>query len=359
MKLSELLRKENNNLDIFRLLAACMVIYGHAYAIAPQAGRTDVVGAWLQHDYSGSLAVKIFFFLSGLVVTNSLLHKRNVLHFVIARFFRIWPALACVVLVCALLLGPWVSTLPASEYFAQAATYHYIRDNLLLSTQYALPGVFQENPLKESINGSLWTLAHEVGAYLALLALFIVGVLRRPWLAVVVGCVLALDPLLGNRLLFTWRPPLSEVDLLAPCFAAGALLALFKERIEVNIGTVLGWGVLYWLLRPSAHSFYLFYAALFFGILYLSGLAPVRRLKPAADLSYGVYLWGFPVQQTLQWLWPGQGVVFNQLVALALSLGLGYASWHLVEKRAIAIGQRLIARLQPHPENVLNLRPQR
>ena len=204
------------------------------------------------------MAVKIFFFLSGLVVTNSLLHKRNVLHFVIARFFRIWPALACVVLVCALLLGPWVSTLPASEYFAQAATYHYIRDNLLLSTQYALPGVFQENPLKESINGSLWTLAHEVGAYLALLALFIVGVLRRPWLAVVVGCVLALDPLLGNRLLFTWRPPLSEVDLLAPCFAAGALLALFKERIEVNIGTVLGWGVLYWLLRPSAHSFYFF-----------------------------------------------------------------------------------------------------
>lgn len=87
MKLSELLKKENNNLDVFRLVAACMVIYGHAYAVVPQAGYVDVVARLLGHDYSGSLAVKIFFFLSGLVVTNSLLHKRDVLHFAIARFF--------------------------------------------------------------------------------------------------------------------------------------------------------------------------------------------------------------------------------------------------------------------------------
>ena len=62
MKLSELLKKENNNLDVFRLVAACMVIYGHAYAVVPQAGHVDVVARLLGHDYSGSLAVKIFSF---------------------------------------------------------------------------------------------------------------------------------------------------------------------------------------------------------------------------------------------------------------------------------------------------------
>ncbi|WP_370600237.1 acyltransferase family protein [Pseudomonas nitroreducens] len=77
MLLSNVLRKENNNLDIFRVVAAVMVIYGHAYALLPVEGQRDIVGKLLVFDYSGSLAVKIFFFLSGLVVTNSLIEKKG------------------------------------------------------------------------------------------------------------------------------------------------------------------------------------------------------------------------------------------------------------------------------------------
>jgi peptidoglycan/LPS O-acetylase OafA/YrhL len=94
MLLQEILRKENNNLDIFRVIAAMMVIYGHAYAILPSSGPGDILTGLLGFDYSGSLAVKIFFFLSGLVVTNSLLTKRNLLQFLIARFLEYgqpWP----------------------------------------------------------------------------------------------------------------------------------------------------------------------------------------------------------------------------------------------------------------------------
>ncbi len=125
MKLSELLKKENNNLDIFRLIAACMVVYGHAYAIAPEAGQTDLIGRMLGYDYSGSLAVKIFFFLSGLVVTNSLLQKRSVSQFVISRFFRIWPGLIAVVVVTSLVLVPLITELPITEYFTRGQTYRY------------------------------------------------------------------------------------------------------------------------------------------------------------------------------------------------------------------------------------------
>ena len=64
MRLSDLLQRDNNNLDIFRLIAAALVIYGHAYAIAPQEGHSDVLARLLGYDYSGSLAVKLFFFLS-------------------------------------------------------------------------------------------------------------------------------------------------------------------------------------------------------------------------------------------------------------------------------------------------------
>jgi peptidoglycan/LPS O-acetylase OafA/YrhL len=297
------------------------------------------------YDYSGSLAVKIFFFLSGLVVTNSLLHKRNVLQFLVARFFRIWPALLFVTLGCALLLGPSATALPLGDYFHQVQTYWYVVDNLMLRTDYHLPGVFLTNPHKGIVNGSLWTLPHEVGAYLALLGLFVVGVFRLRVLALGVFVLLLVNPLLPERLLFAWRTPQFEVDLLVPCFAMGAVLALYKERISVGLGAVVGLALLWWLLRSSTYSFYFFYAALFSGILYLSGTRTLLRFKPRSDLSYGVYLWGFPVQQTLLWLIPEQSTLFNQAASLAVALLLGFVSWHLVEKRGIALGQQVIGRL--------------
>lgn len=98
--------------------------------------------------------------------------------------------------------------------------------------------------------------------------------------------------------------------------------------------------LLFWLFRSSSYAFYFLYAALFASMLYLAGQPWLVRLRLRSDVSYGVYLWGFPVQQTLQYLWPDQGLRFNQSVSLLLALVLGYASWHLVEKHGIALGQR-------------------
>ena len=319
-----------------------MVIYGHAYAIAPQSGHSDIVARWLGHDYSGSLAVKIFFFLSGLVVANSLLEKRRWLEFVIARAFRIWPGLLLVAVASAFLLGPWVSEHSPREYFSNLQTYRYVWNNIFLKTTYDLPGVFSALPHKVAVNGSLWTLPHEVGAYLVLLALFLAGVFRSSVLLLLVFVLFLLDPASGNKLLFTWRPVHPELDLLAPCFALGVLFAVFKHHLDVTTGTVAGLLLLYVLFRSSAYAYYLFYLALFSLILWLSIQPWMLRLKPGVDVSYGVYLWGFPVQQTMVHLFPDNGIRFNQGTSLILSICLGWLSWHLVEKRGIALGQRLI-----------------
>ena len=132
MQLTKILNRDSNNLDIFRVIASCMVVYGHAYAISPQIGQRDLVGALLGFDYSGSLGVKIFFFLSGLVVTNTLLENRNPVQFAIARCFRIWPALLFTVFICAFVLGPILTNSPLTEYFSNPATYQYVYKNLLL-----------------------------------------------------------------------------------------------------------------------------------------------------------------------------------------------------------------------------------
>lgn len=350
MKLTNLLQRDKNNFDLFRLLAAAMVIYGHAYALAPQAGYTDFIGSKLPHDYSGSLAVKIFFFLSGLVVTESLLKKRDIRAFVVARVFRIWPGLIALLVVTTLVVGPLVTKLPLREYFADGQTYLYLLKNLVLFANYQLPGVFLDNPYKAAVNGSLWSLRVEVAAYVSLLFLFFFGCFKANVTGIAVKCLailcvgflfFAADPIFGARFLLPWRTPNPMVDLLIPCFALGAVLAAFKESIEVNLRTLLLLCLIYWIFEDVPYSMYIFYAASFYAILYISWQPFFLKLKPPVDISYGVYLWGFLVQQVLVFAWPGQGTLFNQMVSILIAAIVGLASWYLIEKRGIALGRKL------------------
>lgn len=344
MLLSNVLRKENNNLDIFRVVAAIMVIYGHAYALLPIEGQRDIVGKLLVFDYSGSLAVKIFFFLSGLVVTNSLLEKKNVRQFLVSRFFRIWPALAVVLAVWAFILGPIVSNSSLREYFSNSAVYEYFLRGLLMDIRYDLPGVFQGNTFK-SVNGSLWSIPFEVYAYIVLIAMFLFGVFRSRHLSVVLFLVILIDPVIGNKLLFTWLPQNPEVTLLAPCFAMGALSALFKEKVEIHLSGLVGVWVLYYLFQLSSYNFYFFYLAVFYSVVFLSSRKFLVRFKPAIDVSYGLYLWGWPVQQVMIKYFSEYGIVFNQISSVVISALLGYVSWHLIESRFIRVGSHVGRRM--------------
>ena len=345
MKVSEILHKDANNLDIFRLICACMVIYGHAYALAPESGRSDIVGRLLGFDYSGSLAVKIFFFLSGLVVTNSLLEKQNPIQFVIARFFRIWPALFFTVTISALCLGAVFTNLSLDTYLKSSETYEYVYNNLAMQINYNLLGVFTENPYKNAVNGALWTLPYEVSAYIFLLGLFMVGVFNSKKIPIFIFCLILIDPVIDNKLIFTWLPKNHEVNLLAPCFAFGAILAFYKDRINIDINIFFGVWILYFIFSYSSYAFYFFYFALFFSILYISSLKFALKFKPKSDLSYGVYLWGFPVQQVMASLFSEYGVRFNQLSSILICIVLAFISWHLVEKRCINWGRVIVRKI--------------
>lgn len=344
--LSDVLRRDHNNLDIVRLIAACMVIYGHANAIvpAPLAGG-DIVARWLLFDYSGGLAVKVFFFLSGLVVTNSLLSKQCLVQFTLARVWRIWPALIAVVVISVCVIGPLTTSLNAADYWRSAETRSYLLKTLAMYIQFTLPGVF-EGQTDRAVNGSLWSLPYEVGAYVLLAAAFALGLHRRPLLAMGVTALILIDPFLPQRLLFSWRQPSPGVDLLAPCFAIGALMAVFKDRMRVDWMPALGLGILFLSFRQTPYAAYLFYGALFFAILYICSRSWMVRWRFAADISYGVYIWGWPVQQMLAHAFPEMGVNTHRVVAIALACALGALSWYLLEKPCIAIGQRMYAQWQ-------------
>jgi peptidoglycan/LPS O-acetylase OafA/YrhL len=339
--LNDILQRGGNNFDLFRLLAALLVMVGHAYSIAPEPPLQDGINTLLRFDYSGSLAVKFFFFLSGVLVTNSIIAKPDAFLFLLKRIFRIFPGLLVCLLVAVFIIGPVFTTFPLGKYFAAPETWSYLYGNFFLwNLQWKLTGVFTNHP--HGLNGSLWTLPSEMSCYVFLAIFHGLGLLKNRNVASAFYVVMIIVPYVFP----TFLPrSFQNADYTRPfisCFALGALCATNKDIIEISFPKViLLWLLAYALWDTNAQQ-YLFYIALFYTVFFVTSLPfVVRRLRLPFDASYGVYVYGFMVQQCVFAVWPHLGVHGNQAVSMAITLPLGILSWYLVEKPAIAIGQRI------------------
>lgn len=337
MYLSDALSREKNNLDLIRLFAACLVIYGHANAFLPTDSRVyDFVARWLIFEYSGSLAVKIFFFLSGLVVANSFFRNGSVIHFFLARIFRIWPALIFVLLMMAFVIGPIVTNVPFKSYIYDNETYSYVYKNILMRATYNLPGVFSGN-IGQAVNGSLWTLSYEVKSYLFFISIAMIGVFRVKFFVWLIFAISLIYPFNPFNVFFD-REINMEIDMLLPCFFSGVLMAFLKDKIKLSIFPVFGFLILFFIFKGTKISYYMFYAFLFFGILYFSTRPLIVSWRLPADVSYGVYLWGWPVQQILIHYFPGINPFLYVFTSVLISIIIGSISWFFIEKYAINFG---------------------
>lgn len=342
MYLNQLLIPSKNNIDIFRLIAALLVIYGHAPAFVEHSGRGDFVAQLLGFDYSGSLAVKFFFMLSGLLVTASFLSKPQIGEFILKRAARILPGLFVCLCISVFIVGPWFTRLNLVDYFSSAQTWNYlIHNTFLYNIEWRLPGVFDDS--KHALNGSLWTLPLEVVCYLFLAAIYGLGIWRIQWLTN--GMLLSviyisffmphlMIPLFANN---------QESHLLPGCFALGALFAGNKNRILINTQGVLALVLLTTLLWGSGLKTVAFYVTFFYCCLYLSCQKfIVEKLKMPADPSYGVYIYGFVIQQCLAHIFPTHGILFNQVFSAVIALAIGLLSWYWVEKPSISFVKKIL-----------------
>lgn len=340
--LSDILQREGNNFDLLRLFAAFAVIVGHAYAIAPQPPLQDAVLTWLHFDYSGSLAIKFFFFLSGLLVTDSIIRRPAPIQFLARRALRIFPGLIACLMVSVFIVGPVFTTLSIGDYFSQADTWTYLlKNSLLVDLQWKLPGVFSES--KYGLNGSLWTLPYESICYLYIAIFCGLGLFSIRYAANLIFIGIVATAFLSPHYLprFAQNP---ESFLLPACFALGALFAINKNLIKIDLQRVaLLWIFVSLVNEPSTHIF-LFYIAFFYTTIFVASLGfVINRLRLPFDASYGVYVYGFMIQQCVRTVFPGAGVHGNQLISIILALLIGAVSWFLVEKPAIAFGGKLMS----------------
>jgi len=326
-----------DNFLLLRLLAASLVIYGHAPAITGGRGWPDIF-VWLGWgSYSGDLAVNVFFVVSGFMIAGSYLRRRHLGDFLWARLLRIYPAYLLCLLGTAVVLGAVCTGLPLHYYYGSHEVMRYVSKNVQLGKGlvWELPGVFTGNPKLAYVNGSIWTLPAEVRMYLWVALAGVLGILSRRWC-----CHLLLAALFVCGLLAPAHVPLVPLASflrLAGYFALGVFCCVNRERIPTGWWCVAVLAALAWLLHATPlypFAFALALTAFVFAFAYASPWLGCLRF---GDYSYGLYLWGYPMQQLVAHLAPRLTPAGNILLAWPLAMLLAVLSWHLVEQPALRL----------------------
>ena len=321
------MRREANFFDLLRVVAAAAVVVGHTWPLLGTGGVPTYAGISIHH-----LGVYVFFTISGYLLARSWSRAPQPLPFLTRRVFRIFPALVVTVVLTTFVIGPVVTALSAKDYWGNPQAWGYLQGVILMPT-YELPGVFHSNP-SSAVNGSLWSLGPEFCCYLALVALGLlthrVSAVMRVATAVGLAVAIFAVPITG-----TLRTTLIAVVF----FAIGSLMAELpaKFRIPAWMIPIL---VVVPLFFESAIGVIATWLLLPIAIVTLGGKRSrfATWFHRGGDPSYGMYLWAFLVQQIITGQFGVLPLWSNIVVVLALSAALGYLSWHLLEKHAIAAG---------------------
>jgi peptidoglycan/LPS O-acetylase OafA/YrhL len=335
------IKGRNQRFDTIRLFAALLVLWSHAFPIAGRRNQ-EPLARLTGLDELGGLGVAIFFTLSGYLLTVSLERHPSLLRFVINRCLRIYPALVVMCLIVVFIFGPAITNLPRSVYISHDQTIGYLITSSALRIEYSLPGVFTNNPLPNVVNGSLWSLPYEVQCYGALIALTLLPLSPR-WKATIIMVTLAVVFINRPRDigLFDKFAGLDYYHLkLGWFFFGGCFLATWRKQIYRHRLLLLGLSAawLTWLSRGTPMQWLSLWAATTCLTIWIARDTTWIPAWPdkLGDWSYGVYLYGFPIQQIAAGL-KLHDTSFTAYMVLCtiITLMCGAASWHAVEKRAL------------------------
>lgn len=343
--LSETLARDSNNFNLIRLCAALAVMVGHSYGIC--GGNSDeLVWHFTHRESFGSMAVYAFFLISGLLVSASYARQSSSLRFVGLRAARIWPGAIVCALFTALVVGPLFTSVSLADYFSSSATHRWLVQNMSLIGHLGgpLPGVFDRNPLAIFVNGPVWTLPIELECYAIVLIAGLLGLganSRRGTLLVVavVGMIfwhfvkhppvhITLGGFFFRAILYSFYP--------VPFFLLGMLLYPFREWVVLHWLPALSLLGIYVALRFTTVGAILLYPAFAYGLLWVASIRRLRWLKPKYDYSYGIYLYGFVIQQGVEAVNPGLNNYVSVAIAMPITVMLAALSWHFVEQPCLA-----------------------
>jgi peptidoglycan/LPS O-acetylase OafA/YrhL len=347
MTLGQVFDPRKNALNSWRLALATSVIVFHSF---PITGR-DVPFAPAR-QLLREVGVDGFFAVSGFLIVASWLGNPRLRDYFAARAFRILPGFYACLIVTAFVIAPIGVALqggPARDLLLSTAPIKYVLTNCAVYMfQYDVGGTPLGTPWSGAWDFSLWTLKWELLCYIAVAVLGVVGLLSRRWL-LPAAMALALSGAavasyttsysgLGHGL------GSSEVQAgrFAVMFLAGALVYQFRNVIPAR-WSLVGVSVVIVLAAGLLPNYRLIAAVpLAYAIIASGALIHDKRFRLRTDLSYGVYIYSFPIQQLLVICGLGSlnPLAFTTISALA-TLPVAALSWIVVEKPAMTLKSRL------------------
>lgn len=354
-KFSALYGSRKNNFNFLRLFFALCVILSHSYPIIHGDKTPEPLDGLTRGQINlGALAVDAFFMISGFLLVGSWENSPGVLNFSARRVLRIYPGLIACICFCVFVAGP-LGGANLHSYFTDPKTYRLFEYVFMRNFWNSVPSAFPGNPMPEVINSSLWTIKFEIFCYICLVILGLLRMLRPvPLLFIFLAVFLYYCALLergGHPFIhFEALPKILNDFVTDPMprflsyFLAGSLFYVWRDRIP-HSAALAAMSVV--IVAISNYHMVEFSLPVFGGyaLLYLA-LTPRVHLAwfDRVDLSYGVYLYAWPVQQlVLHWRWPGSGnPILLSLLVLPLVFSFAALSWHYVEKPSLSLKRQLL-----------------
>jgi peptidoglycan/LPS O-acetylase OafA/YrhL len=340
-----------NNFDFIRLFAAALVILWHSATLTGHNSIDPIFSLSSGTINSGNLGVATFFITSGFLISGSLLRDPNILKFSYNRLLRIIPGLFLSVMVCILVVGPLATNLTFSSYFFNSQTWHFLKNISIYSIQWLLPGCFLDNLCTNAVNGSLWTIPHEVTCYIIVGIFGFLGFLR--FQGFILFLFLALIGIHHAELNgFSWIFPsrifgnllFPDFIELALLFTSGILLNNVCSKMETRIDLLficMTFLLISICTGCGREALPLFMPYIIYHVAFSKSLN-LTRFGRYGDFSYGTYLYAFPVQQLLA----QKGFITNKvpllhlLLSLILSVICGAVSWYCIESYFMKLKSR-------------------
>jgi peptidoglycan/LPS O-acetylase OafA/YrhL len=334
-----------NNFHFIRLVASVFVVYSHSfYLMGNYKDQLDILsGSKLTF---GNLGVSIFLIVSGYLITNSIYYASSSFNFLWKRILRVLPALWVMLLLSVFVIAPIFSYLPVNKFFVEdISSYTFLLNGLLfIPNAFKIDTVFTHNPLG-TYNGCLWTIAYEMFFYFIVVCFFKVRLMKVKWLVLLQWVVFVMIQLyLGDRIytysystIFLLNLNIADTFKLFIYFEAGMLMYLFKDLLRINRKVLV---LLTFLLILSFLKFETIYLQLLLPLVIIPFAfdrgANFSYVGNYGDFSYGVYLYGYIVQQCLVSLrLPFLNPYILFFISITITLIISYFSWHFIEKKIL------------------------
>jgi peptidoglycan/LPS O-acetylase OafA/YrhL len=332
-----------NNFGLLRLAFALFVIVSHSSELIDGDRSREPLTRLFGTISLGDFGVDGFFLVSGYLITQSCETSRTVWSYIWKRVLRIYPGFIVASIVCLIFVAPFSGVdlieLPGGEWVKSLF-------RLILLFPPVLPGAFSGQP-HPYLNGSMWTIAYEFRCYFLIAILGLLGFFRRRSLfltisaaTLVLAALLPID-FIPSGILYDLFGTLHESLRFTALFLFGAVFYLYRDKIGYpTFAAMIAAALLIASLfdaRAAALAVPTLGGFLIFWFAFLPNTPRLNAINRSTDISYGTYLYAWPVQMLLVKFIPNISPMCVLLAATFFSIVLAFLSWFLVEKPFLSL----------------------